>query len=176
MKWETLGALKLSFHGEKKVEVEEDVTKAAPVSAKETPSSAKPPPPAPPSTYSRDRAVGKGSGKIPKEVGGGFEGNRGDSKGNSKGKEPKGKADNKGGKTLTKVKEEDPDAASSHYSPRTAREETWGVLSRQKDYEYQKWQDSVDWHWGDNEWKWGKSRSAKTNEEKKTLGFGEYHN
>ena len=39
---------------------------------------------------------------------------------------PKGKSDNKGGKTLTKVKEEDHDAETSHYSARTEREENWG--------------------------------------------------
>ena len=60
--WETLEALKFAYHGEKKVEVEEDVAKVAPLSAKE-PGSAKPPPPAPPPTFSSDRAAEKGGGR-----------------------------------------------------------------------------------------------------------------
>ena len=50
------GELEISYHGAKKVKLAVDTAKVAPVSAKS-------PPPAPPSTYSSDRLVGKGSGK-----------------------------------------------------------------------------------------------------------------
>ena len=146
--------------------MEAEVAKVAPSSAKATPASAKPPP-APPSTFSSDREAGKGSGKDYNRSGE-------DSKGNLKGKEPKGKSDSKGGKSLTKVKEEDPDASTRHYSYGTEREENLGVLKRQQDYEYQKWKDPNGRYWADNERKRGQIKSTKTNEEKKTLGFGEY--
>ena len=83
------------FRGSKKAEVEEDVAKEAPVSEKALPSSAKPPPPAPPSTFSSDRAEGEENGKDSK-------GSGSDSEGNSKGDESKWKSDNKGGNTLTR--------------------------------------------------------------------------
>ena len=57
IKWGTLGILKFPYRGEKKVKLEGDTAKVAPVSAKP------PPPAAPPSTYSRDRDAGKGGKK-----------------------------------------------------------------------------------------------------------------
>ena len=63
IKWGALEILGFSYRREKKVKIEVDTARVAPVSAK-------PPTPDPPPTYSSDRAVGKdrGNGKgIPKE-------------------------------------------------------------------------------------------------------------
>ena len=65
IKWGTLEILKFAYRGEGEVKLEGDTGKVAPVSANP------PPPEAPPSTYSRDRAAekdrNKGKEKIPKE-------------------------------------------------------------------------------------------------------------
>ena len=59
------GDLEISYHGEKKVKLDVDTPRLGPVSAKP------PPPEAPPSKYSSDRVVGKGSengkAKIPEK-------------------------------------------------------------------------------------------------------------
>ena len=59
-----MGILKFAYRGETKVKLAVDTTRVAPVSAK-------PPPPAPPSKYSRvmaaEQGAEKGKQKIPKE-------------------------------------------------------------------------------------------------------------
>ena len=54
-----MGNLKFAYHGEKKVKLEVDTTRVAPVRAK--------PPPKPPSAFSIDKVVGKGAEKGRKE-------------------------------------------------------------------------------------------------------------
>ena len=53
---ENIGNMQFSYHGEKKIKIEEDTTRVAPLSPK-------PPPPKPPSTYSSDKPAEKGAGE-----------------------------------------------------------------------------------------------------------------
>ena len=103
--------------------------------------SSKPPPPKPPITFSGDKPVGEAAGIGKGKTGGssdskGSDGEGNDSKGNddSEGKEAKG--DYIGWKTLPEMEEEDRDATSSRYSPKTAREENLGPVGRRKGYSY----------------------------------------
>ena len=83
IKWGALEILGFSYRREKKVKIEVDTARVAPVIAKTSPPAAQPP------TYSRDRAAEriaeKGKGKGPQ------------------GKSIRGKGGPEGGKTLTKV-------------------------------------------------------------------------
>ena len=176
LKWETLGNLKFAYHGEKKVEIEVDTPRVAPVSAKPTPP--KPPPP-----FSSDQVVGKGAVKGKGKTGGSSDPKGSARKGqDSKGKDDSegkdGKEDSKWGKTLAEVEKEDRDATARHYSAKTAREENWGPAHRRRAHSYHKWQSENDWVYVDGTWKWGKSpkpdEAATIDEETRYLGFGEF--
>ena len=90
------------------------------------------------------------------------------------GKSIKGKGESKGCKTLAKVEEGNRDA-ESYCSSRTAREERWGPSNQQREQSYQnsQRQNTNDWDRKDGSWKW-KNNSAKSNEDARNLGFGEY--
>ena len=45
-------------------------------------------------------------------------------------------------------------------------------VNHQRDHPYQQWQNENDWERGDGAW--GRNKSAKTNEDDRKPGFGEY--
>ena len=105
--------MKFAYHGGEKVKIEADTTRVEPVSSK-------PPPPKPPSTYSRDKPVGKGAEREkaqPEET----QTQKGAAAKGMIQNEKKPKGDARGRMALPKVGEEDRDASSSRYSWKTAR-------------------------------------------------------
>ena len=157
-KLHTWAVMKFAFPGQKKAEIEEDVTKAAMPCGKAPPESAKPPP-QPPSTFGSDRreAEVEHRGKDSMQ--------KGQKKGKSGAWQPKG------GKPLAQV-EEDYDRRSQ-YTTQTAREREWGLLKRQEEWEHERYQAPNNWELSSGAWRW-KPQKGKGGACKKTLGFGEY--
>ena len=79
-----------------------------------------------------------------------------------------------GRQSLTEVEENEYDTRTSHYSTQTAKEEDWGLISKQKEWEYSRYQDADNLELSSVEWKW-EPQKANVDDSKKTLGFGEYH-
>ena len=130
-KWHALKVTQLTSPGQKQVKIEEKITKAAP-------SSAKPPPP---STFGSDRW---GTDRE-------FRGKDNRGKGKQKGKT--GTWQPKGGQPLTKVAEDDHDTRMSQYTTQTVKEEDCGLISKQNDWEYDRYQDSNNWELVRGAWK-----------------------
>ena len=86
--------------------------------------------------------------------------------------------DSRGGKTLPKVGEEDLDATTRRYSPKTAREGNWGPVNRRKGPSYHQRRSENDWEYANGKWKLKKNletdETAAINGETRQIGFGEF--
>ena len=75
---------------------------------------------------------------------------------------------------MAKVEEDGQDTRMSQYTTQTEKEEALGLISKQKDWEYDRYQDSNNWElvsgaFGRNH------RKVKVGDIRHLPGFGEYH-
>ena len=137
---------KFAYHGETKVELEEDIARRAPVTTK-------PPPPKPPSTLSSDKPVEKERVKGNERTGG-VQTKKGVSEKERIQKEKRPQEIPKEERHWRKWGEADRDAAASHYSTKTAREGRWGPANQRRGDSYRMWKSERDWEYVDGTWKW----------------------